>query len=71
MIIYCRYKFGTRRLTVPRPSKNYPTKEESLEKPNGKLELNYIHGYNGFGRNGYNNLYLSHDSKYLIYRKNK
>eukprot|EP01084_Bolivina_argentea_P206512 352576_1 len=59
-----KYRFGNRNINVIRPSV-VPYEEEQEQLPQYYLDLEYIHGYNGYSQR--QNLFLSHDGNELIY----
>jgi len=61
------YNFGSRKLTVLRPSKGVPDKKEQKRAVEGKLKLIKAHGYSGNFDESRQNIYLSQDGKYLLY----
>eukprot|EP01084_Bolivina_argentea_P273583 466066_1 len=61
------YNFGSRKLQVLRPSKDYPDKRAARAAVRGKLKLAKVHGYSGNFDESRQNIYLSQDGSCLMF----
>ena len=61
-----KYRYGNRNINVIRPSV-IPYDEEQEQLPEYFLDLQYIHGFDGYPMEHRQNLFLSHDRRELIY----
>ena len=66
-VFFIEYHFGSRKLTVVRPTEGYPTESEASQLPEASLVIDWIHGFVGNKEDGFKSLDVSEDGSKLIY----